>query len=207
MHAPDVVLHYVVCKHRAVAGDNSHLKEMVDLTAYLLKHFDGARLWKFMYEDSGDDSVAFLKELGGLSRREVLELPATAVADGADVARNLLTHGPALIARFSTFAAFKTSDPPLHSFIGEDESAHGGNHAMAIVGYRDEGGDVRFLVQNWWSSKQFFECDLAFLQSRHATLAWVIASRTALPNCPPTLNEEFGEGDGGGEDRCEEDRS
>jgi hypothetical protein len=172
----------------------------------LLKHFDGARLWKFMYEDSGDDSVAFLKELGGLNRQEVLERAAD-VLDAAAVVHNLLTHGPALIARFSTFAAFKNSDPPRHSFIGEDESAHGGNHAMAIVGYRDEGGDVRFLVQNWWSSKQFFECDLAFLQSRHATLAWVIASRTALPNCPPTLNEEFGEGDGGGEDRCEEDRS
>ncbi len=209
MHAPNVVLHYVVCKHRVLAGDDSegHLKEMVDLTAYLLKRFDGSRLWKYLYADSGGHSTKFLQELGGLRRREVLVRQADFFEEdavgAAAVVHNLVTFGPALIAQFSTFAAFKKGGD---SFIGSNDAESTGSHAMAMVGYRRVGAEVRFLVQNWWRTKQFFECDLAFLVSRDATLVWVTASLRTLPNSPPTLDCVNGEGDAGGEDMCEEER-
>lgn len=67
-------------------------------------------------------------------------------------------------------------------------------HAVTIVGVRivvHEGGlereDLRFLVQNWWPCKQFFEVDCRFLASCD-TIAHVITSHgfTAWPNAVPT---------------------
>jgi hypothetical protein len=206
MHAPDVILHYAVCLHRSVAGtDVIKLKDMVDLTAYMLALFNGALVWKFVYDDIGGDSVEFLRILGGLDAGHCLERQDLLTDD--EVVRNLETHGPALIAYFRTFTAFTSCDEGRHSFIGAEVAASTGKHAMALVGHRrDAAGRVRYLVQNWWESMQLFECDLVFLMSRESTLVWVTKPLLELPNDPPMVDGEFAEGVGGGEERCEEER-
>jgi hypothetical protein len=202
MHAPNVVLHYVVCKHRrpAVASlrvrVSDHLKEMVDLTAYVLKYFDGRRLWEYVYEDSGGDSIAFLQELGVLEDDDVIEARAVSMSEAVVMSR-LEEHGPALIARFKTFDEFNAADSS-YQFIGCHKTAAStrglGQHAMALVGWRRiESGEVRFLVQNWWKSMQFFECDLLFLQSRGATLVWVTKKLTELPSDRPMTTSSYAE--------------
>jgi hypothetical protein len=199
MHAPDVVLHYVLCKHSP--GDTSKYKLMVDLTAFLLKWFDGERFWRFVHDNNGGDSVWFLKQLGGLDGRDLLEMLASSPDEGT-VVRHLHAHGPALIATFETFEGF--GGHTTHSFVGADYRQSAGLHSMAMVGYRrDDAGGVRFLVQNWWQSKQFFECDLAFLASRRARLVWV-TREPPMPNNPQTTDEVYEESYSGAEAGPEE---
>ena len=64
---------------------------------------------------------------------------------------------------------------------------------MALVGYRVEDGKTLFLVQNSWPSMQYFECDLAFLQSRKASLVWVTSPLPVLPSNPPLTHMAVGE--------------
>jgi hypothetical protein len=91
---------------------------------------------------------------------------------------NLTSYGPALISSFSTHTSVE--DPYVHSHIGADASEHIGSHAMAVVGWRsDADGNARLLVQTWWKSKQFFECDIAYLASRAAKLSWIKTAITA----------------------------
>jgi hypothetical protein len=193
MHAPAVVAHHVVCKYNP--RDTSKHGVMVDLTAYILKWFDGERLWRFVYEDIGCDSIWLLKQLTASSN--VLELLASATDDAA-VVQNLRAYGPSLVASFEMFDGFEGSAlaelPAPHSFIGAVSAVPTGLHAMAVVGYRhDAGGGVRLLVQNWWKSKQFFECDLTFLASRRARLAWVSTVLTALPEGRKITNQMYEE--------------
>ncbi len=70
----------------------------------------------------------------------------------------------------------------------------GRGHAMAIVGWRREktGGALRLLVQNWWKKRQFLECDLAFLRSREAALAWLVHPVT-IPKQWPVSTQVFAE--------------
>ena len=61
---------------------------------------------------------------------------------------------------------------------------------MALVGHRMSAkGKTRYLIQNWWRSKQFFECDIYFLRSREAVLVWVTAELMKLPDQFPRTDQ------------------
>jgi hypothetical protein len=201
MHAPDVVAHYVVCKNNR---SQEALKEMVDLTAHVLKYFDGGRLWKYVYEDGGGYSKGFLLEITGLDEAETFETTAVATT-GRDVVAKLENFGPALLMRFKVFDGFGGGDQ-AHTHIGREDRLATGQHAMAVVGWRKrEGGEFCFLVQNWWKNKQFFECDLEFLRSRHASLVWITFNLTKLPESLPRTFESYEETELTGDDRAPEE--
>jgi hypothetical protein len=196
LHAPDVVAHYVVCKHNR---SESLLNEMVDLTAYVLKHFDGSRLWKYLYEDSGN-SIHFLHEITGSTP---LELPVNERLTDAIIVECFEAHGPAVVAHFRVFDGFKEGG---YSYVGTDARPTIGLHAMALVGHRTtEEGKKLYLIQSWWRSKQFFECDIDFLRSRQARLVWVAEKLTALPIALPLTNQAYQENELTGDDRWPEE--
>ena len=195
MHGSDVVLHYRVCKSKAVAGDPAPANhEMVDLTAFMLAHLSGEELWKFV-ENPGDDSVRFLKRLA--QTEEVRQLDCDWLLEPATVGQVVQLfdqYGPALVARFRTNATWRNATVSSHIGGDMERGADTGLHAMALVGYRRvEGGNVRFLIQNWWGAKQFFEADLPYLHSRGATLAFIRANLDHIPVDWPISNRLYGE--------------
>jgi len=194
MHAPDVVLHYVVCKNNLVDGylaDDSKLKEMVDLTAYVLKHFNGDQLWNLLYKVGGDDSVWFLSFVGGLNSGDIVNVVARSTTPEA-VVKRFDDYGPALIAHFGSFDAFEACQ--AHSFVGARGDKRTGGHAMALVGHRVADDEtILFLIQNLWPGMQYFECDLMFLQSRGALLVWVTSPLAVLPANTPLTHKAVGE--------------
>jgi hypothetical protein len=201
MNAPDVVAHYVVCKNNR---SQEALKEMVDLTAHVLKNFDGGRLWKYVYKDGGGYSKGFLLEITGLDEADTRESVATDLS-GDMVVDRLEKFGPALLMRFKVFDGFGGGDQ-AHTHIGREDRPATGQHAMAVVGWRKrEDGKIGFLVQNWWKSKQFFECDLEFLRSRHASLVWITSNLTKLPESLPRTFQSYEENELTGNDRVPEE--
>jgi len=203
MHGSDVVLHYAICKATA-RPDHC----MVDLTAFMLRHQTGTQLWKFVDLDGGGSSIEFLQRLAGLkeSNLDVLDVTRLRKPNAAEKVRGRMEKfGPALITRFRTNTNMKL--PTSHSLIGEDPAEDSdGAHAMALVGWRfADDGTMRFLVQNWWKSKQFFECDVAYLASRRAHLVWINTPVTALPAEYSTTNAMFAENELDGEDRDVDD--
>ena len=79
-------------------------------------------------------------------------------------------------------------DDGTHAHLGNSEPGDvepSSWHAVLIIGWRTEPRDssTRYLIQNWWTTKQFFEVDLAFLVSRSARLAWV--NSTTFDTLPP----------------------
>jgi len=57
-----------------------------------------------------------------------------------------------------------------------------GNHALALVGHRqDETGRMFFLLQNWWKKKQFVEVDESYLKGSGATVYFIETPQTRVP--------------------------
>lgn len=183
MHAPAVVAHYVVCKNNP--GDASKLKEVVDLTAHVLKYFNGEELWYGVHTASGGDAKGFLEDITGVRENngDFVELrPTNGDVTAEAVVEQFDTHGPAMVARIQAFDAFTAPEPAVHSWIGHRHDKKTGQHAMALVGHRTTAeGEIVFLVQDWEKKRQLFECDLAFLHSRSAMLLRITAPLKELP--------------------------
>jgi len=57
-----------------------------------------------------------------------------------------------------------------------------GNHALALVGHRqDETGRMFFLLQDWWKKKQFVEVDESYLNVSGATVYFIETPQTRVP--------------------------
>lgn len=182
---------------------------MVDLKAHVLNYFNGDRLWRYVYagECGGDsNSMVFLHNITGLSAYHLMGGMTLRGITPEMVVSHLIADGPAMISHFDVFSAF-TSELATHSWMGRREDVSTGQHAMALVGHRTTAdGQTLFLVQNWWAGQQFFECDLAFLYSRHAHLTWITAppeSFTKFPDHLGVTREAYEENELTGDD-CEE---
>ena len=208
MHGSNVVLHYVVCKH---SGQTSHT--MVDLVRYMQKYVAGEKLWEHISGNKGGNSVRFM---GDLAKAPVISYSAAALElpDADNIVVGLLEkHGPALIAGFKTYPArnghpkFGEEDVCIERVDDFDEDADKG-HAMAIVGWRKETvGDrvqYRYLVQNWWQTRQYFEVTLAYLSSRQAHLAWIAKNISEIPTEYDVTTTLYSENDLEMEDQAEE---
>lgn len=184
MHAPDAVAHYVMCKNNP--SDKSALKEMADLTAYVLQYWGGGLIWDYVYHDLGGVSTDFLLQLTGLTAGQVegADLSSTRVSADAVVER-FTKYGPALVARFDSFKGM--SKNVSHVGANSIHSTEPEVHAMALVGWRKRAdGKTLFLIQNWRKDFQFFECDIEFLRSRRASLVWITDNKlTKLPQGVP----------------------
>ncbi len=181
LQAPAVVLHYAMCK---VSGEGNH--RMIDLTAFMLRHMTPDEIWTYVSQGTGGSSIEFLKTLSGVESRSIVtmcneKMMRGGAAAAAAVANRLIEHGPALISLFSVNDDFQVDD--MSSYVGTNLGSRDRGptllHAMALVGFRTTAtGETLFLVQNWWTKKQFFECDLEYLSSRSATLSWLATIST-----------------------------
>lgn len=92
--------------------------------------------------------------------------------------------------RGSSFSTHRGSfDPSKLVHAGEEFEDGMGAHTLVVVGWRvSEEGSARFLVQNWWTDKQFFEVDLPYLVSRGAHLTWLMAHVQQVPPQFPVVN-------------------
>jgi hypothetical protein len=131
-------------------------------------------------------------------------------SDG-DLISLLDAHGPAFVyaLRVSTNTPESTGPGPAgpslldplfdvntHVHVGGDGDAVDTKrqcwHEVVLIGYRVTHDGVRYLVQNCWTGKQFFEVDLAFLASRDARLVWVTSNTlTALPAGLPVTHGPY----------------
>jgi len=93
------------------------------------------------------------------------------------ITKLLHTYGPALISKFRVHDDF-VAGPLSHIGLPVSGATEVRTHAMVLIGYRKVGEDFRFLVQNSWSSKPFFEVDAVYLGGCDAVLTFVRTPQT-----------------------------
>ena len=186
MQAPNVLLHYLLCRNNSAAQCAARSPPLtVDLTAYTVRHMAASDVWRLIDGTAGGMATTALLALSGLTRRDIVEESPgflSTPSAGDEIVRRMGVYGPALIASLAVNDCDDSlEDRACHRHVGGDDPAvligyqAMTYHSMVIVGWRrvDSDGSYRFLVQNWWAGKQFFECDVVFLRSRLAHLVWV----------------------------------
>jgi hypothetical protein len=145
---------------------------MLDMTAYILAHFKAVDIRLVIVEGLGGDSATFLATIaGGWDHIKPVDI---------DSAERLLRQGegPILVSRFHVDEAFGNQSLSVHT--GNVSVCNSSDtHAMVLIGTRrTESGEVRFLLQNWWRSKQFVEVSFSYLDSSNAVLWRLVAPVT-----------------------------
>jgi hypothetical protein len=87
------------------------------------------------------------------------------------------------------------------SYDGKPQGEKVGRHAMVLIGAREEvipskGVKRWFLLQNWWSKKQFVEVSDEYLEACEATVYFVKTRQTEIPSNFPIQHQSFAENDG-----------
>ena len=171
MHAPVILQHYLV------AMNSKADVHMLDMAVYLKKHMSGDALERRIWQDQGGDSKVFL----GCILMQKPRPRFYSLFPDRDLVPLLFSHGPALVSGFNVDNAFN-SDSFQH--IGEYEIESTGLHAMVLVGYRKEGDQTRYLLQNWWKKKPFVEVDADYLTSCGAIVHFVLTKQTNMGQFP-----------------------
>jgi len=179
LHAPEMVQHYVVSLHTKTFGG------MIDMSKMIRETFNAQQLEDYIFKDVGGPSDIMLK---------LILQPKSIILAGAfkDAMENLKQFGPLLVSRFEVYGDF---DHHSHHHHGMRKNDHfEGYHAMVLIGVRiDSKGNKYFLLQNWWSKKQFFEVDEAYLKSCGPTLYYVETPQLEIPKQFPKYFAKFGE--------------
>lgn len=173
LHAPVVLQHYLVAR----SGVSSNANGMVDVSTVIRKRLKMAsdQLTRHIVDDQGGSSHAFLASLL-LSNSDVV-----AVSPDAVDREFLLSHGPLLVSRFHVYDDFYQGNSCVfHAWSGTGEN-HGG-HAMVLIGVRmDNAGQRFFLLQNWWTKRQFIEVSYHYLVKSNAILHSVKTVQDRFP--------------------------
>ena len=159
--------------------------KMLDLADYIRKYRTAQELEDHIFRDEGGSSQAFLAQIlanaSGLEgfdcRSMVDEVVGQAIVDR--IVSKLKEFGPALVSGFMVTENFR--DAKIHQHLGQDNSNEVGLHAMVLVGHRKNGGQDRFLLQNWWSDKSFIEVDAEYLAGQRASLVFVQCDQPDIP--------------------------
>jgi hypothetical protein len=173
IHAPVVLQHYLQCTDYLVATQCSEAVLMLEVAEYIRRQMDGKTLTGRALSDEGGDAKQLLQDIL-LTDSNILE-----VRQLSDLPQQLKMLGPALVSSFRVEKRFMADDGFrfTDSSIGEQV----GLHAMALVGYRKEGSDLRFLIQNWWVSKPFVEVSHEYLLATHAKMYFVTTPQHSIP--------------------------
>jgi hypothetical protein len=171
MHGAIVLQHYLVAMQLTTSVG------MVDIVRYLRQEMGPEELKNHIVHGFGESSLAFLRHLFPTSSLD--SFMSVQVKD-PKVTSYLETYGPALVTGFGVRPDFRDEKSNVYvksSSVGEVE----GNHALVLVGYRQEQEEVRFLLQNWWSSKPFVEVNVAYLAASGAHLTFSTVPRLEIP--------------------------
>ncbi len=171
MHGPVVMQHYLV------AMNSQEKIGMVDISDYLRKHMDSESLKNHLYENQGGHSIEFLRNLLRLENHETLEKPDI---KSNDVPKFLEKFGPGLISSMEIWSCFYDQSKWIH--LGKPSGKMKGHHSMILIGYRNEGPDIRLLLQNWWNFKTFVEVDTSYLRACGAVLTFCNTPHKSIPS-------------------------
>lgn len=163
--ATAVMLHYLV--HSAVA---------LDTTAFVLLARGATPAWEFIDDGVGGHAFATLQHF---TRQPHTAFGRSERATAAELVAALHSYGPVLVTFALTAALF---DPAVHSYTAAVPAAAAAApwHSAVLIGWRNSAppssSPTRFLLQNAWPDKQFFECDVGFLHAHNAHCTWLTAS-------------------------------
>lgn len=155
MHAPAVVQYYGIWNTKLKVNSSATSDHgMIDITKEIASYFKGEELYRHVFDDWGGSSSDFLSRILHANATYKSCYPDSPIYDLKDALR---TYGPALASGFMVYQDFKNTS--VHHYHGlPDKTNPVGNHAMVLVGIRiDDGGNVYYLLQNWWPGKQFVE--------------------------------------------------
>lgn len=168
LHAPIVLRHYAL--HRAGLKT-----DMVDLTKYILSKFTPDALRQYVFEGYGGDSEKTL--------RSFLQAGTVVTCCRPEDAPEMMKHyGPLLVSKFEVFADFM--DPKIKLHEGQPTGERRGFHAMLVVGTKQAGDKLHFLLQNWWLEKQFVVVDMEYLKACNANLHFIETTQTHVVELP-----------------------
>jgi len=166
MHAPAMLQHYKICE--SLPGEKR--PPMIDLLKFVKEHFTPGQLRQHLFEDRGRSSDEFLES--------ILE-PGTKFAHAGHPAKLFQAYGPGLVSHFEVHEDFQ--DSTVHKHYGEPKGDLTGLHAMVLVGHRtDELGKQYYLLQNFWTGKQFVEVDKEYLENCNANIIFVTSPQKEI---------------------------
>jgi hypothetical protein len=179
LHAPAVLSHYLVSRNNFT--DPSM---MINMASLIAGSFDSAALAEHIFGDKGDSSIKVLKSfLGPASKMKAWNI------EDIDV-HTFRLYGPALVSGFEVFDDFMTDDK-IH-YEGVPRGKSWGYHAMVLLGMKTK--PVRtFLLQNWWSKKQFISVSEEYLIATGPTISFVTSPQTSIPAYFPTHSFRYAE--------------
>lgn len=192
IHGPIVAHRYLL--HRTNPGP----QPTIDVRHFILKSLRMELLSKL------------ITHVGGGSSREIFKMllePDSALFSTScitSICAHLRTLGPGLVTNFNVERYFHTSD--VVSYKGKFRTTVDGSHSMVCVGYRKEGESVFLLMQNWWSNKQFLECDEVYFEEAAASMWFSRKNPVTFPTFPCMLTmAEYAEADSDADDLAPEE--
>jgi predicted RNA-binding protein len=165
----------VVMQHLLVSMYRDEKVGMVDITDYLRKHTNGEQLRNHIFLNAGGHSVEFLRSLLQLPNHETFEKPDV---KSLEIPELMERYGPALVSSMEIWSCFYNQSLDVHT-----DSPQGtivGYHSMVLVGYRQEGNEIRYLLQNWWQRKLFVEVNARYLRACGAILTFCTTRHEAI---------------------------
>lgn len=170
LNAPIVLQHYLVSMQL------DSLVGMVDLVKYLRQSMGHEELKNHIVHGFGQSSLVFLQHLFPASSVDSF---LTVEVKNPEVTKFLQEYGPALVTGFGVRPDFQ--DEKNSVFVNISSAEAQGNHALLLIGFRREYNELRFLLQNWWTSKPFVEVSVGYLAACGASLTFSTIPRLEIP--------------------------
>lgn len=163
-----VAWHYIQCLQKgrsdvAVTDVTTFVRNHLPRTELVRYVFDGVLRPTRMLEVLCDSSELYTEAVSGLTASEI--------------EHRFVDHGPLLLSNIKATRALLEKEVASHfkpPSPTEFMDAAVPRHTGVIVGFRRSGGDTAFLVQCFWRQKQFYECNLAFLQGSEALVSTLL---------------------------------
>ncbi|KAJ3232578.1 hypothetical protein HDU78_006982 [Chytriomyces hyalinus] len=173
MHAPVVLQHYLV------AMNNTERTPMLNIADFLKTKMNGTQLYHHIWDNQGGDSLEFLKSI--LAKKPDRKgIVHKLVNDTTDLTSLLKTNGPGLVSGFRVTSDFNARQWQHEGYSREGEVV--GRHAMLLIGCREAGGKVWYLLQNWWKTKAYVEVDIAYLAASECLVHFVTEKQHRMGN-------------------------
>ncbi len=171
MHAPTLCQKYLVSMY------SNERVGMVDISIFLRRHADSESLRQHILWNVGGHSGEFLRNLLQLPNYEAFEKPDI---KSLDIPQLLRKYGPALVSSMEVRSCFYDQSKDVHLGIPTGELL--GHHALVLVGYRMEGDEIRYLLQNWWENKAFVEVNAFYLRATGCILSFCVLPQMSIPS-------------------------
>ena len=112
--------------------------------------------------------------------RDILQPEHSLLMTNVSILGNLRNYDVGLISSMKIHSDFFTEKT---LFYGSPEGVFIGYHAMVLIGWRKtKNGEIVYLVQNNWISKQFIEIDEEYLRKSAAVIIFVRTPQTDIPS-------------------------